>query len=708
VVAWTVKITDSAVARAALCDGSDHHVLCGGDSIVAQYDATTTRLSYDESNNWQVTSADGNVLLTAQGYKGSYALIDDTITDLQLVDLEALNLGLDTPVADVSNCAATFQDAEIAYTALQTPCEEVGNTKQDEPGACATGDDACVVGYEYSTNDGKCKVKLAYVEPEETDAATQAQHKRNYFKSIRKGGVVQRGSETEPEFKKRKFSQMKANTRNYFKQKMQERITANTDNKKKHQMRKEERMPVSIADGSDDFKAAFIGTLRTKFGLGSGQDRDVGIIVGPENDKNDIACKDGMNGKAEYDEILDSQNCITYDAAIDGDTTDVHVLGSDNSYNIGGILVGDKYVPVVKQTLANADAETFKMSCWTGSAWAVQGNTFVAGNEVSCTVSRSGIVVKVDTIVGSEATGLVDGDKCAVGYGCARKSEDPNSADYLVCADTFACEPCAVPEANNDVDATVCEAQLCAAGTGYNGQGVVFDPNLDPDVQDNDNCGICQDSTYNTGANGQCVAYSTDATCSAGYERDINHNSKEADALCVDVQPPSFTSVSTALDNILESDVAGKLVYTATATDNSGGVVTFSLSDTDASAFSIDSTGKVTLDASLSPKDYSFTVTATDAAGNEATKTVSLTVLPDADGDGTHDLTDTCLITGCSVQQLTDAYALLTSANACSGSRRMHTHADESGCKTAGCVETDEIQAIKDAFDNLHNTQCSA
>ena len=75
----------------------------------------------------------------------------------------------------------------------------------------------------------------------------------------------------------------------------------------------------------------------------------MGIIVGPENDQSAISCKAGMTGVAEYNEIDDSQNCITYDAAIDGDTTDVHVLGSDESYNIGGIQIDGKYVPVVKQ-----------------------------------------------------------------------------------------------------------------------------------------------------------------------------------------------------------------------------------------------------------------------------------------------------------------------------------------------------------------------
>ena len=911
VVEWAVEIADIANAdeRTALC--SDHHVLCGADSIVAKFDAGDTTLSYDDSNNWQVKSGD-TVVLTAEGYK--FDSIDytlkgtTTVADTQLVDLEALDTQLNAD-AGVTNCDSTFQAAVDAYTALQVPCAEVGNVKFDQKGACETStasDTRCVVGYEYSTADEKCKVKLAYVEPEESDAATQAQHKRNHFKSIRKGGVVQRGSETDAVFEKRKFAQMKINTREYFKQKMEVKISQNTDlNKKKHQMRKEERMPVSVAADSDDFKPALRDKLRTKFGLGSGQDRDVGIIVGPDNSGDPEDCANWVLA----DTFDDADKCITYDAAIDGDTTDVHVLGADGAYNVGGILVGDKYVPVVKQTLANANAEMYEMSCWSGSAWEQQhkvemvadiyvkftkqdddnfynfytdsscttgqivksdgkyhlkpqqytfhrcagdsghnfdadlvtntngeftgiavgdtetlvvtsGNDFVwqcaqhpnsmngiftgagweAGDEVPCTVKKSGIVVKVDTIVGSSVTGQVDGDKCDEGFGC----EDAN--DDGVCDTLLTCVACTVPDANNAIDASVCEAQLCEAGKGYNAASVSFDHSLDPTDTANANCGACDDGTYNTGVNGQCVAYGTDTTCSNGYALDTNHDSKIADAECVDVEGPTITSGSTATA-IDENSGAGPVVYTATATDNSNGAITFSLSGTDATkftinansgevtltadpnyetqtqysftvvatdaagnsatqavtlainnvdevaptitsgdtandilegtgagqvvytasaddsvetstpitfslggsdanAFSIDqSSGKVTLVDSLSPEDYSFTVTATDAAGNEATKTVSLTVSPDADGDGTHDVTDTCVYTGCTVQQLTDAYALLTSADACSGSRRTHTHANIDGCKTAGCAS--EVDEIKAAFDNLH-TVCSA
>ncbi|MDP2507317.1 cadherin repeat domain-containing protein, partial [Oceanobacter sp. 3_MG-2023] len=86
---------------------------------------------------------------------------------------------------------------------------------------------------------------------------------------------------------------------------------------------------------------------------------------------------------------------------------------------------------------------------------------------------------------------------------------------------------------------------------------------------------------------------------------------------------------ATAID---ENSGAGSVIYTATAddsTDISDGV-TFSLSGDDAAYFSIDaSTGEVTLlaDADYESKSsYSFTVTATDGAGNFTDQTVTLAV----------------------------------------------------------------------------------
>ncbi|MDO6683795.1 cadherin repeat domain-containing protein, partial [Oceanobacter sp. 5_MG-2023] len=99
----------------------------------------------------------------------------------------------------------------------------------------------------------------------------------------------------------------------------------------------------------------------------------------------------------------------------------------------------------------------------------------------------------------------------------------------------------------------------------------------------------------------------------------------------LDEVAPTITSgdTATAID---ENSGAGSVIYTATADDSAdiSDGVTFSLSGDDATYFSIDaSTGEVTLlaDADYETKpSYSFTVTATDGAGNFTDQAVTLAV----------------------------------------------------------------------------------
>lgn len=104
-----------------------------------------------------------------------------------------------------------------------------------------------------------------------------------------------------------------------------------------------------------------------------------------------------------------------------------------------------------------------------------------------------------------------------------------------------------------------------------------------------------------------------------------------------DDEPPTITSADTA-EAIDENSGAGQVVYTATATDE--GPVTWSLEDGgDAAVFSIDpETGEVTLDENPdfeTKSSYTFTVVATDSAGNSVSQTVSLPI-NDIDDDAPH------------------------------------------------------------------------
>ncbi|MBK8064370.1 MAG: cadherin repeat domain-containing protein [Betaproteobacteria bacterium] len=99
----------------------------------------------------------------------------------------------------------------------------------------------------------------------------------------------------------------------------------------------------------------------------------------------------------------------------------------------------------------------------------------------------------------------------------------------------------------------------------------------------------------------------------------------QAVAITVTNVAPTISSGSTG--SVTEGATAGTTVYTAAATDPAGGTVTYSLTGTDASAFTINSsTGAVTINATPNfetKSSYSFNVVASDGS---LTSTKAVTV----------------------------------------------------------------------------------
>ncbi|MGK9229657.1 cadherin domain-containing protein, partial [Yokenella regensburgei] len=170
----------------------------------------------------------------------------------------------------------------------------------------------------------------------------------------------------------------------------------------------------------------------------------------------------------------------------------------------------------------------------------------------------------------------------------------------------------------------------------------------------NDNVTVSQLSDITGAASDQwastAVIANTSAAISAANLADGTYHAYAVDAagnlsvisgssVMVDNTVPVFTSATTAAD-ITDSTHAGDTVYTAAATDAHG--VTYSLNDT--VHFRINaSTGVVTLLSSpAQAAGAQFIVTATDAAGNQTTQTVTYNVVDTTpptvtlirDGDG--------------------------------------------------------------------------
>jgi T1SS-143 domain-containing protein len=147
--------------------------------------------------------------------------------------------------------------------------------------------------------------------------------------------------------------------------------------------------------------------------------------------------------------------------------------------------------------------------------------------------------------------------------------------------------------------------------TSSNG-GVTWTGTFTPtaDVHDTSNVLTVQSSSYtdlagNPGAGGSSSNYVVDT-----------------------IPPPVFSSPNTALVN--EGVAAHSMVYIAAATNADGEAMTYSLSGTDAAAFTINaSTGVVTINTAPdfeTKSSYSFTVQATETTGESSTEAVTLNV----------------------------------------------------------------------------------
>ena len=123
------------------------------------------------------------------------------------------------------------------------------------------------------------------------------------------------------------------------------------------------------------------------------------------------------------------------------------------------------------------------------------------------------------------------------------------------------------------------------------------------------------------------VTVSATATDAAGHVSTAGTSS-----FTLDTTAPTFASPTVTATAIAENVATSTVIHTALATDAGGGTIRYSIKDgvADASAVTINnSTGAVTLKASPdfeTKSSYSFTVIATDAAGNTAEQTVSLSI----------------------------------------------------------------------------------
>eukprot|EP01034_Spumella_vulgaris_P027708 gene27708-34471_t len=295
---------------------------------------------------------------------------------------------------------------------------------------------------------------------------------------------------------------------------------------------------------------------------------------------------------------------VTYVALETGDTLTVTVGGATYSGAIGSLPAGITYDAITKQwsLITGGTGAAVPTS---GTLTLASGNTYDVGVSVS-----AGGVTKTDI---SNAELVINTANPTITL------NEISTDGYLNAA-----------EAGQSLTITgVTNAQVGSTVT-LDGLGVSPAPTATvlAGVGGNNTFSVtltaAQVSAYAIAAN----AGSQDVT--ATVVNQFGLSGSDVENVVIDISAPTFASTGTDVATAQNENIATSvIVYDANATDT-GSAVSYSLSGTDASAFNINaSTGEVTLKASPNYEaktSYSFSVVATDLAGNTTTKPVTLAV----------------------------------------------------------------------------------
>ncbi|MDG2035128.1 MAG: cadherin repeat domain-containing protein, partial [Pseudomonadales bacterium] len=249
--------------------------------------------------------------------------------------------------------------------------------------------------------------------------------------------------------------------------------------------------------------------------------------------------------------------------------------------------------------LAGAHADSFNINANTGAVTLIENPDFEAQSAYNFTViatdaagnsDQQDIQVNIENVDDS-APEITSGD--TAGY--IEENSGANQIIYSVVADD-----------SNDISETPITYSL----SGDSDSALSIDA-ITGDVTLLDNPDIETQAQY------IFTVLATDGAGNVSQGQTVTLNINNIDEIA-----PEITSGAVA-NNVVENSAAGQHVYTVTATDSAdiSGGVSYSLADDSDGSFSIDAEGKVTFTASADYEQqgsYSFSVVATDAAGNSS------------------------------------------------------------------------------------------
>jgi hypothetical protein len=342
---------------------------------------------------------------------------------------------------------------------------------------------------------------------------------------------------------------------------------------------------------------------------------DVSIIDSPDHESRtdyvfSVMAIDEVRGQSDIQTVTLAINDVD-DAAPDVDVVPSEPLSPDTGITVIENSGAGQHILTVTAddsgditdgvtfSIAGADADSFNVDANTGVVTLIENPDFETQNAYNFTViatDAAGNSDQQDIQVNIEN---VDDSAPEITSGATAGNIDENSGENLVIYSATA-------DDSNDIS----ETPLTYSLSGDSDSALSIDASSG-EVTLLDNPDFESQSQYSF------TVTATDGAGNVSQGQTVTLNINNIDEIA-----PEITSGVVA-NNVVENSAAGQHVYTVTATDSAdiSGGISYSLADDSDGNFSIDADGKVTFTGSADyeqQSSYSFSVIATDAAGNSS------------------------------------------------------------------------------------------
>ena len=342
---------------------------------------------------------------------------------------------------------------------------------------------------------------------------------------------------------------------------------------------------------------------------------DVSIIDSPDHEsRNDyvfsVMATDEARGQSDIQTVTLAINDVD-DYAPDVDVIPSEPLSSDTGITVIENSGAGQHILTVTAddsgditggvtfSIAGADADSFNVDANTGVVTLIENPDFETQNAYNITVIATDAADNSDQQDIQVTIENVDDSAPEITSGATAGDIDENSGENLVIYSATA-------DDSNDIS----ETPLTYSLSGDSDSALSIDASSGEVT-------LLDNPDFESQAQYSFTVTATDGAGNVSQGQTVTLNINNIDEIA-----PEITSGVVA-NNVVENSAAGQHVYTVTATDSAdiSGGISYSLADDSDGNFSIDADGKVTFTGSADyeqQSSYSFSVVATDAAGNSS------------------------------------------------------------------------------------------